>query len=151
MVTDRGGDVLEVEADHRRHAVVEQSIAELKSAGLAHLPSGTFMANAAWLALAVIAHNLARAVGALAGTPRTTMTTLRRRLFTIPGRPGPLGPPAAPPATHAMALGRAVRERAHRNHRTPEPRLTHRSVSTHSRNLGEAGQTGRTRAAVSES
>jgi hypothetical protein len=39
FVTDRDGDVLEIEADHRRHAVVEQSIAELKSAGLAHMPS----------------------------------------------------------------------------------------------------------------
>ena len=86
MVTDRAGDVLEVEADHRRHAVVEQSIAELKSAGLAHLPSGKFMANAAWLALAVIAHNLGRAVGALADMPRTTVATLQRRLFTTPGR-----------------------------------------------------------------
>ncbi len=38
FVTD--GDVLQIEADHRRHAVVEQRIAELKSAGLAHLPSG---------------------------------------------------------------------------------------------------------------
>ena len=45
FVTDRAGDVLEVEADHRRHAVVEQRIAELKCAGLAHLPSGKFMAN----------------------------------------------------------------------------------------------------------
>ena len=45
-----------------------------------------FFANAAWLALAVIAHNLGRAVGALAGTPRTTIATLRRRLFTVPGR-----------------------------------------------------------------
>jgi hypothetical protein len=86
MVTDRAGEMLEVEADHRRHAVVEQSIAELKSAGLAHLPSGKFFANAAWLAFAVIAHNLARGVGALAGTPRTTVATLRRRLFTVPGR-----------------------------------------------------------------
>ena len=67
FVTNRPGDVLEIEADHRRHAVVEQRIAELKSAGLAHLPSGKFMANAAWLALAVMAHNLARAVGRLAG------------------------------------------------------------------------------------
>jgi hypothetical protein len=56
-----------VEADHRRHAIVEQTIAELKSAGLAHLPSGHFMANAAWLALTVMAHNLGRAVGQLAG------------------------------------------------------------------------------------
>lgn len=86
MVTDRAGEMLEVEADHRRHAVVEQSIAELKSAGLAHLPSGKFFANAAWLAFAVIAHNLGRALGALAGTPRTTIATLRRRLFTTPGR-----------------------------------------------------------------
>jgi hypothetical protein len=39
FVTDRDGDVLEIEADHRRHAVVKQSIAELKSAGLAHMPS----------------------------------------------------------------------------------------------------------------
>nr|WP_082375978.1 IS1380 family transposase [Pseudonocardia sp. HH130629-09] len=86
MVTDRPGELVEIEANHRRHAVVEQSIAELKSAGLAHLPSGRFMANAAWLALAVIAHNLARAVGSLAGRPRTTMATLRRQLFTTPGR-----------------------------------------------------------------
>jgi hypothetical protein len=86
MVTDRPDDLVEVEADHRRHAVVEQSIAELKSAGLAHLPSGKFFANAAWLALAVIAHNLGRAVGALADMGRATMATLRRRLFTVPGR-----------------------------------------------------------------
>ncbi|GAU71581.1 Clp family protein [Streptomyces sp. NBRC 110611] len=38
FVTDRAGSVTELEADHRRHAVVEQIIAELKSAGLAHLP-----------------------------------------------------------------------------------------------------------------
>jgi hypothetical protein len=72
-------------ADHRRHAVVEQSIAELTSAGRAHLPSGWFMANAAWLELAVATHNLGGAVGALARMSRATMATLRRRLFTIPG------------------------------------------------------------------
>ncbi|MFN7151165.1 MAG: transposase [Microthrixaceae bacterium] len=88
FVTNRSGDVLEIEADHRRHAVVEQRIAELKSAGLAHLPSGKFMANAAWLALAVMAHNLARAVGRLAGPAleKTTTSTLQRRIFTLPGR-----------------------------------------------------------------
>jgi hypothetical protein len=48
FVTNRTGEVTEVEADHRRHAVVEQRTAELTGAGLAHLPSGTFMANAAW-------------------------------------------------------------------------------------------------------
>jgi len=88
FVTDRPGDMLQVEADHRRHAVVEQCIAELKAAGLAHLPSGKFTANAAWLALSVMAHNLGRAIGALAGhnLDRATVATLRRRLFTIPGR-----------------------------------------------------------------
>lgn len=88
FVTDRPGELVEIEADHRRHAVVEQSIAELKSAGLAHLPSGRFMANAAWLALAVIAHNLGRAVGILAEADlhRATAASLRRQLFCVPGR-----------------------------------------------------------------
>lgn len=88
FITDRPGQMLELEADHRRHAIVEQTIAELKSAALAHLPSGNFMANAAWLALAVMAHNLGRAVGHLAGPdlqPATT-ATLQRKVFTMPGR-----------------------------------------------------------------
>jgi hypothetical protein len=88
FVTDRAGDLPDLEADHRRHAVVEQRIAELKAAGLAHLPSGKFMANAAWLALTVMAHNLARAVGQLAGPDLDTATaaTLRAKVFTMPGR-----------------------------------------------------------------
>lgn len=88
FVTNRPGEVLQIEAEHRRHAVVEQRIAELKSAGLAHLPSGKFMANATWLALTVMAHNLARAVGRLAGKDldKVTMSTLQRRVFTLPGR-----------------------------------------------------------------
>lgn len=88
FVTDRTGELVEIEADHRRHAVVEQSIAELKSAGWCHAPSGRFFANAAWTSLAVMAHNIARAVGALAGTDlaRATVSSLRRKLFTIPGR-----------------------------------------------------------------
>ena len=88
FITDRTLPLPEVEADHRRHAVVEQTIAELKSAGLKHLPSGNFMANAAWLALAVMAHNLGRAIGRLAGPEleRATAATLRRKVFTAPGR-----------------------------------------------------------------
>lgn len=88
FVTDRDGPMLEIEADHRRHAIVEQSIAELKSAGLAHLPSSAFNANAAWLALTVMAHNLARAVGLLGGGTlhRATVSTLQRAVFTVPGR-----------------------------------------------------------------
>ncbi|MEO8748964.1 MAG: transposase [Allobranchiibius sp.] len=88
FVTDRDGDMLQVEAEHRRHAIVEQSIAELKSAGLAHMPSSRFTANAAWLALTVMAHNLGRAIGLLAGDTlhRATAATLQRAVFTVPGR-----------------------------------------------------------------
>jgi hypothetical protein len=88
FVTDQTGPVLEVEADHRRPATVEQTIADLKAGGLAHLPSGKFMANAAWLALAGMAHNLARAVGILGGgaVERATSASLQRKMFTVPGR-----------------------------------------------------------------
>ena len=51
---------------HRRHAIIEQVHADLKNSALAHLPSGVFTANAAWLVLAVIAFNLTRAAATLA-------------------------------------------------------------------------------------
>ena len=68
MFTDSPLPMLDAEADHRRHAVIEQVIADLKDGPLAHLPSGNFIANSAWLVLAVIAFNLLRAAGALAST-----------------------------------------------------------------------------------
>ena len=64
FITDREGDVLELEADHRRDAEIENAIRDLKyGVGLNHLPSGRFPANAAWLAVQVMAHNLARWTG----------------------------------------------------------------------------------------
>ena len=61
FITDRYGDTLELEAGHRRHAEIENAIRDLKhGVGLDHLPSGRFAANAAWLAVQVMAHNLAR-------------------------------------------------------------------------------------------
>ena len=55
------GDTLELEADHRRHAEIENAIRDLKyGVGLNHLPSGRFPTNAAWVAVQVMAHNLAR-------------------------------------------------------------------------------------------
>ena len=61
LITDREGETLELEADHRRHAEIENAIRDLKyGVGLNHLPSGRFPANGAWLAVQVIAHNLAR-------------------------------------------------------------------------------------------
>ena len=61
FITDRDGEMLELEADHRRHAEIENAIRDLKhGVGLNHLPSGRFAANAAWLAVQVMAHNIAR-------------------------------------------------------------------------------------------
>ena len=57
-ITDREGETLELEADHRRHAEIENAIRDLKyGVGLNHPPSGRFAANAAWLAVQVMAHN----------------------------------------------------------------------------------------------
>ena len=68
FITDRDGDTLELEADHRRHAEIENAIRDLKyGVGLNHLPSGRFAANAAWLAVQVMAHN----PGALDGAHRS--------------------------------------------------------------------------------
>ena len=48
FITDREGDTLDLEADHRRHAEIENAIRDLKyGVGLNHLPSGRFPANAA--------------------------------------------------------------------------------------------------------
>ena len=64
FITDRDGDTLYLEADHRRHAEIENAIRDLKyGVGLNHLPSGRFPANAAWLAVQVMAHNLVWYVG----------------------------------------------------------------------------------------
>ena len=63
MFTDSPFTMLQAEADHRDHAVIEQVFADLTDGPLAHAPSGLFAANAAWLALAAIAHNLTRAAG----------------------------------------------------------------------------------------
>jgi hypothetical protein len=79
-----------VDADlvHRQHAIIEQVFADLIDGPLAHLPSGKFAANAAWLSCAAIAHNLLRAAGTL--TSRThavaRAATLRRQIINIPAR-----------------------------------------------------------------
>ena len=81
--------MLQAEADHRRHAIIEQVIADLKNGPLAHLPSGKFNANGAWLVLAAMAFNLTRAAGALASLfhARATTATIRRQLINVPARP----------------------------------------------------------------
>ena len=87
-ITDRDGDTLELDADHRRHAEIENAIRDLKyGVGLNHLPSGRFAANGAWLAVQVIAHNLARWTARIGlGEQLVTTKTLRRRFFSLAGR-----------------------------------------------------------------
>jgi len=88
FITDRVGEALALEADHRRHAEIENAIRDLKyGVGLNHLPSGRFAANGAWLAIQVIAHNLARWTARLGlGAGIITTKTLRRRFFSLAGR-----------------------------------------------------------------
>ena len=88
FITDRVGDTLDLEADHRRHAEIENAIRDLKyGVGLNHLPSGRFPANGAWLAVQVMAHNLARWTQRIAlGEPVATTKTLRRRFLSLAGR-----------------------------------------------------------------
>lgn len=85
-------DTVAADKVHRRHAIIEQVHADLKNSALAHLPSGVFTANAAWLVLAVIAFNLTRAAATLAAPAaaselaRSTTATVRRKLIQIPCR-----------------------------------------------------------------
>jgi hypothetical protein len=90
-----------VEADltHRRHAIIETVFADLINGPLAHMPSGRFGANCAWVLCAAIAHNLLHAAGTLAGHPHQVArgATLRRRIITVPAR---LARPARTPVLH---------------------------------------------------
>jgi hypothetical protein len=88
VFTDSALSMLQAETCHRGHAIVEQVIADLKNGPLAHLPSGKFAANAAWLTLAAMAHNLTRAAGVLASVFHATArpATLRDQLINLPAR-----------------------------------------------------------------
>ena len=89
FLTDREAGATFLDADHRRHAVVELAIRDLKEgSGLEHCPSGDFNANAAWAVLTSIAHNLLRWVGALGleMTGPLIAKTIRRKFITVPGR-----------------------------------------------------------------
>jgi hypothetical protein len=80
--------MLQAESQHRGHAIIEQVIADAVANALAHLPCGSFNANAAWTVLWAIAHNLTRAAGALAGTfhARAYTATIRTHLINVPAR-----------------------------------------------------------------
>jgi hypothetical protein len=88
VFTDSPFTMLQAEEQHRDHAVIEQVFADLTSGPLAHAPSGRFTANAAWLALAGIAHNLTRAAGTLASAfhAKARGATIRRDLIDVAAR-----------------------------------------------------------------
>jgi hypothetical protein len=81
-------DTVTADKTHRAHAIIEQVHADLKDSALAHLPSGKFTANAAWLVLAVIAFNLTRAAATLSGPTlaKATTGTIRRKLILVAAR-----------------------------------------------------------------
>ena len=115
FITDRNGDTLELEADHRRHAEIENAIRDLKyGVGLNHLPSGRFAANGAWLAVQVMAHNLARSLWARRWQPpRPSGDASFPWLEGSPARPAAsycISPGAGPgkPRTQRIALGETV-------------------------------------------
>ncbi len=86
FLTNTGVDAVQADAYHRGHAIIEQVIAELKDGPLAHLPSGTFTANGAWLACTVLAFNLARAAAHAAAMPRARAATIRSAIVAVPAR-----------------------------------------------------------------
>jgi hypothetical protein len=88
VFTDSPFILEQAEAQHRGHAIIEQVNADLIDGPLAHLPSGHFSANSAWLACAGIAHNLLRAAGHLAAPHYATAkaATIRRELIHVAAR-----------------------------------------------------------------
>jgi Transposase DDE domain group 1 len=88
VFTDSPFVMLQAEEHHRGHAQAEQVFADWGDGPLAHLPSGSFAANAAWVALAAISANLLRAAGALASHAyaKARGATVRRDLINVAGR-----------------------------------------------------------------
>jgi hypothetical protein len=123
FLTDQKGTAVEVDAFHRAHATVELAIKDLKEgAGLEHVPSGHFNANAAWLVCAALAHDLIRwsaMLGELVAEDHLVVArTFRTRFLSVPGRlvrpsgkptlRGPLEWPWAKEFTRALDLLRAL-------------------------------------------
>jgi hypothetical protein len=88
FLTDTDLPTVAADQTHRDHAIIEQVFADLIDGPLAHLPSGQFAANAAWLTLAAMAHNLLRAASCLTGPryAKARAATIRRQLINIPAR-----------------------------------------------------------------
>ena len=88
FLTNSTEPTAEADITHRRHAIIETTFADLIDGPLAHLPSGRFAANSAWVICAAITHNLLRAAGTLASPAHAIArgATLRRDLIAVPAR-----------------------------------------------------------------
>lgn len=102
--TDTDESIEAADITHRRHAIIETVFADLIDRPLAHMPSGRFGANSAWILCAAIAHNLLRTVGVLAGGTHAVAraATLRRRIVNVAAR---LAPPPTPTSCTCPATG----------------------------------------------
>jgi hypothetical protein len=149
FLTDSTEPVADADITHRRHAIIETVFADLIDGPLAHMPSGRFGANSAWILCAAIAHNLLRAAATLAGEQHAIArgVTLRRRIVNIPARLARPQTPAHPTPTQPLALGRRMASLVAQHHRTTpatvgRPRLTSRRKARPEQ-TGKAGQTSR--------
>ena len=129
FVTNSELPTAEADITHRRHAIIETTFADLIDGPLAHIPSGLFAANCAWLGCAVIAHNLLRAAGALAGGNHSVArgATLRRDLVNVPARFAAPRPQTDAAPTSPLALANRMEDPVGQRHRfllpdRPSPR-----------------------------
>ena len=124
FITDRDGEMLELEADHRRHAEIENAIRDLKyGVGLNHMPSGRFAANGAWLAVQVMAHNLARWTARIGLGERIATTKDAQTTSLRPGRTAhSLGAPPHFASSQALAVAGEGQSR-------PDPAASHSTPS----------------------
>jgi hypothetical protein len=88
FLTDTDLPTMQADQTHRGHAIIEQLFADLIDGPLAHMPCGRFAANAAWLTLTAMAHNLIRAAGCLTSPwhAKARAATIRRQLINVPAR-----------------------------------------------------------------
>src|SRR6202042_2629475 len=109
--TDSPFQTIQAEEHHRGHAQAEQVFADWTDGPLAHLPSGSFPANAAWLALAAISCNLLRAAGCLASLAYARARGAPRRRDPIA-----VAPPPPRPRPHPLPPARGLAPLARREH-----------------------------------
>ena len=132
---------------HRQHAIIETVFADLIDGPLAHLPSGRFGANSAWVLCAAIAHNLLRAAGVLAADryTRARGSTLRRTIVNVPAHFGPPATPTDPAPAHPLALVKGLACTVAQHHRTQSTAAQHLDTRRKAQpeHTGRAGQTSR--------